>query len=452
MAHLPQGKGVIPLPPFQAWLASNIPAVYDNTMTYYEELCALLKYLEDQVVPALNENAEAITILSNFVEHYFDNLDVQEEINNKLDAMVEDGTMNEIINQEIFSELNARLDLLDTPKVLLIGDSYLAGYNGEENVNSWGYYFKQASGLDNDHCKMLYESGAGFIKTGGSGHTFLTLLQANINSISDKDKYNSVIVGFGLNDPNQGTASEIKTAMSTFITYVKAQFVNAKIYFACVGNSKKNNSTHRTTRQRIIDRCIKAGKQCAEYGVIWMDGVEQVAHDYTLFGSDDIHLSQDGYYELGNAIYEAWKCGTYTYTTSTINSTLTVGGDLANANNDITFATAIYGNTRYIMLNAFNISFDAFTPASNIIKISDALETSLDGFTAFRTILNRCPLINVYFMLTGSDNSTSYHYGYMTINDGGYVEIVTDTGIRNVEIKAIRCWGAVGVAMDTLLS
>ena len=97
MAHLPKGKGVIPLPPFQSWLASNIPAVYDNTMTYYEELCALLKYLQDQVVPALNENAEGITVLSEYVEHYFDNLDVQEEINNKLDQMAEDGTLQEII-------------------------------------------------------------------------------------------------------------------------------------------------------------------------------------------------------------------------------------------------------------------------------------------------------------------------------------------------------------------
>lgn len=97
MAHLPKGQGIIPLPPFSAFLASNIPAVYDNTMSYYEELCALLKYLRDQVTPALNSNAEAITVLSNYVEHYFDDLDVQQEINNKLDEMAEDGTLQEII-------------------------------------------------------------------------------------------------------------------------------------------------------------------------------------------------------------------------------------------------------------------------------------------------------------------------------------------------------------------
>ena len=103
MAHLPKGQGVF-LPPFKAWLASNIPAVYDNTMTYYEELCALIKYLQDVVIPALNHNAEAVTTiataveqLQKYVEDYFKNLDVQEEINNKLDQMVEDGTLQEII-------------------------------------------------------------------------------------------------------------------------------------------------------------------------------------------------------------------------------------------------------------------------------------------------------------------------------------------------------------------
>ena len=103
MAHLPKGQGVF-LPPFKAWLASNIPAVYDNTMTYYEELCALIKYLQDVVIPALNHNAEAVTTiataveqLQKYVDDYFKNLDVQEEINNKLDEMAADGTLQEII-------------------------------------------------------------------------------------------------------------------------------------------------------------------------------------------------------------------------------------------------------------------------------------------------------------------------------------------------------------------
>ena len=97
--------GFVPnLPPFEAWLATNIPAVYDNTMSYYDELTSLIKYLESEVIPAVNESGAAVaelqglyTELKNFVNNYFDNLDVQEEINNKLDDMAQSGELTEII-------------------------------------------------------------------------------------------------------------------------------------------------------------------------------------------------------------------------------------------------------------------------------------------------------------------------------------------------------------------
>lgn len=108
---------MITLPPFKSFLASNIPSVYDNTLSYYDELTKLIAYLEQQVVPAVNKNSEDIQKyvdgleqLKEYVDHYFDNLDVQTEINNKLDAMAEDGTLAEIINQEIFGELDAKVD------------------------------------------------------------------------------------------------------------------------------------------------------------------------------------------------------------------------------------------------------------------------------------------------------------------------------------------------------
>ena len=118
--NIPTGANPVVLPPFRAWLASNIPAVYDNTMSYYDELTSLIKYLESVVLPAVNENSQSVTELANlykdlkeFVDNYFENLDVQEEINNKLDAMVEDGTFDTIINKTLFNELNDEIDKLN---------------------------------------------------------------------------------------------------------------------------------------------------------------------------------------------------------------------------------------------------------------------------------------------------------------------------------------------------
>lgn len=97
---------MITLPPFKSFLASNIPSVYDNTLSYYDELTKLIGYLEKVVVPAVNKNTEDITLLEakivelkKYVEDYFKNLDVQEEINNKLDDMAESGELADIIAQ-----------------------------------------------------------------------------------------------------------------------------------------------------------------------------------------------------------------------------------------------------------------------------------------------------------------------------------------------------------------
>ena len=101
------------------------PTAFTDAMTYYECLAYLVKYLEETVIPAVNENAEALEELQkyyiqlkSYVENYFDNLDVQEEINHKLDAMAENGTLTELIGNYVDPKLysfqnqvNAEIDL-----------------------------------------------------------------------------------------------------------------------------------------------------------------------------------------------------------------------------------------------------------------------------------------------------------------------------------------------------
>ena len=83
---------------FTNYIYKTIPLAFDESMSYYETLCALLKRLKtDEDV--INNNANVLIELQDFVTHYFDNLDVQEEINNKLDEMAESGELTEIIAQ-----------------------------------------------------------------------------------------------------------------------------------------------------------------------------------------------------------------------------------------------------------------------------------------------------------------------------------------------------------------
>ena len=111
----------------------NLPTSYMLSLTYEEQLIWFCKYLEDTVIPAVNNNAEALEELQNlfielkdYVDNYLDNLDLQEDINNKLDEMATDGTLAEIINQEIFDELNHR-----TQKVGIYAPSLLNSAGSE---------------------------------------------------------------------------------------------------------------------------------------------------------------------------------------------------------------------------------------------------------------------------------------------------------------------------------
>lgn len=98
-----------PVPPFVRFVASAVPMVFDNSLSYYEALCALWKYIQD-TADVVNNNAtleeefiDKVNELETYVNTYFDNLDVQAEINAKLDAMAEAGTLADIISQYLNS-------------------------------------------------------------------------------------------------------------------------------------------------------------------------------------------------------------------------------------------------------------------------------------------------------------------------------------------------------------
>lgn len=100
---------------FTNYIYKAIPLAFDESMSYYETLCGLLDYLKNTVIPTLNNNADAIVEVQNlmqelqeYVDNYFNNLDVQEEINNKLDDLVTDGTLENLIGAYIQPRIDAQ--------------------------------------------------------------------------------------------------------------------------------------------------------------------------------------------------------------------------------------------------------------------------------------------------------------------------------------------------------
>lgn len=108
---------------FTNYIFKAIPLAFDESMSYYETLCGLLNYLKNTIIPTVNNNADAVAELQTlyeelrtFVDDYFTNLDVQEEINNKLDDMVNDGTLSTILEKYV-NDLQNQINALKQNKM-----------------------------------------------------------------------------------------------------------------------------------------------------------------------------------------------------------------------------------------------------------------------------------------------------------------------------------------------
>lgn len=100
---------------------TNFPYIEKDfdAITDYELLCRVVKHLNDTIKNQEILDTSVINLynafneLKNYVDKYFDDLDISAEVNEKLDEMAQDGTLDEIINQHIFEELNDKINNLE---------------------------------------------------------------------------------------------------------------------------------------------------------------------------------------------------------------------------------------------------------------------------------------------------------------------------------------------------
>ena len=103
------------LKPFRFWCQKVLPLVYDDSLSYYEVLCKVVDYLNKSMedVGVLHEDVEALNTayqqLQAYVNDYFSTLNVQQEINHKLDVMASDGTLDALL-LPYFNAYKAQID------------------------------------------------------------------------------------------------------------------------------------------------------------------------------------------------------------------------------------------------------------------------------------------------------------------------------------------------------
>ena len=74
--------------PFRFWCHKVLPLVYDESLSYYELLCKVVDYLNKMGADV----AELIQMVTDF-----QGLDLQDEVNKKLDEMAEDGSLDALL-------------------------------------------------------------------------------------------------------------------------------------------------------------------------------------------------------------------------------------------------------------------------------------------------------------------------------------------------------------------
>ena len=131
----------------------ELPTSYLMSMTYEEQLVWFCNYLEKTVIPTIDNNGQAVEELQNlyielknYVDNYFENLDVQEEINNKLDEMVEDGTLESIISEYLelksIFQFNTVNEMLNSTYLINGSFTHTSGFYSLNDGGGADYYIR----------------------------------------------------------------------------------------------------------------------------------------------------------------------------------------------------------------------------------------------------------------------------------------------------------------------
>ena len=146
---------------FRFWCQKVLPLVYDDSLSYYELLCKVVDYLNNTIndVNILGTDVDnlnkAFIQLQGYVNDYFTTLDVQQEINKKLDEMANDGTLLALFsNYMLYSVNNVKelknSNLLNNSRVKTLGYYNINDGGGADyfitNVKPTEYYEKLNNG------------------------------------------------------------------------------------------------------------------------------------------------------------------------------------------------------------------------------------------------------------------------------------------------------------------
>ena len=324
---------------------TNFPYIEKDfdALTDYELLSLVVKFLND-VIDNQNEQNDSITNLYNaflalqtyvnntkdtlenafntlddYVRNYFANLDVQDEINNKLDAMAEDGSLIALIASyipEIYPEMYGAVGDGETDDTTAIQTAINTSHtlHGKMNFMEKTYLISSPltvySNLEingnnatiktEDAIKMFVTSGASYLnihdlKLVGNDETdcygfYLTCYYSDFNNLT----IGNVYTGFYID-----TAPAAGTLVENRINNIKVyHYKYAGLYLGVTDNNKATDG--------FLTNVIVSGDSGATYGIFIGSSAGWVIDGVHVYGQNDrgIHLDNSNATNVSNFYIE----------------------------------------------------------------------------------------------------------------------------------------------------
>lgn len=281
---------------------TNFPYIEKDfdALTDYELLCLVVKFLND-VIANQNEQNDSITrmyesflalqdyvnntkdeledafnTLDDYVRNYFDNLDVQDEINNKLDQMLEDGVLTTIIQE--FIQTNA-LWIFDNVEAMKEATNLISG----STAKTLGYYSV------NDGGGATY-----YITDSASSDYFQESLDSGLyaNLLIENNTIHSKQIGL----KGDGTTNEtalLQTFYDDFVNYTKVldkgeYLIDSTLYIH--GSFIRRTGTSGDTKFIFNNSCFKYNGSEDGTSVIFYNMFNETIENFNITGDSVLNV------------------------------------------------------------------------------------------------------------------------------------------------------------------
>ena len=366
-----------------------LPTVYDDSLSYYEllaKICENLGLLSNNDVIISNEFKE----LYNYVDNYFKNLNVQDEINNKLDEMLTEGQLN--VNLYNFWH---------NKKVVVYGDSL-----STLDTNYWDKLKEIDSTIQITNRAI---GGTCFSNSSYSNQTEENKTNSGTTRIGiaqDLSNFDIIVLAYGTNDwttccplniDNGKTNNDILGNFQNTIKNIFTKAPNAKIVwvmpmFQVIQHQQNAYHINRNFQgYSLLDYINYIGMLCNQYGVNVIDfysqsGINEFNYTQWLTPTDTtyVHYKPATATLLADIVY---KCNFMTnYNYKFITDSLLSLSDFPNVNfNGSTFADNPLNQNKGIYLK---IPAGGSITTNKTFTLIEGDKLIIRGYTTGRVIFN----------------------------------------------------------------